>query len=150
MFCRLNYRVPFSETDAMGIVHHSNHARYFERGRVEFLRLVGFNYLEMTKRGIHVPLTEMQCKFFQPLIFDDILLIETRIASITKARLTFSYKIFRQEKIEHVTMSTEPFVGRVLVEAHTEHCIVNDKGRPQKMENEMFLQLQKISSGEKT
>ncbi len=148
MFCRLSYRVPFSETDAMGIVHHSNHARYFERGRIEFLRLIGWDYLEMTKRGIHFPLTEMHSKFRRPLVFDDVLTIETKIAALTKTRLTFSYKIFKQEKLEHATMATDAVDGLLLVEAWTEHCAVNSAGRPQEIEKYLYQQLLKLSPGE--
>ena len=65
--CRLYYRIPFSETDAMSIVHHSNHAKYLERGRIEFLRLAGLDYASMIKRGMQYPVLELRTTFQNPL-----------------------------------------------------------------------------------
>ncbi len=82
----------------MGIVHHSNHARYLERGRIEFLRLADLNYAELIKQGMQYPVLELRTIFKKPLVFDEVILIETSIASLSKTRLSFFYNI-RLKKI---------------------------------------------------
>ena len=129
-YCRLFYRIPFSETDAMGIVHHSNHARYLERGRVEFLRVIGFNYTEIMRRGFHFPVTDMNISFKKPLQFDDVIVIETAVSSLSKIRLNFSYKIFTGRDLGPSLLTEEPLAGSPAVVGETFHCSVNEKGRP--------------------
>lgn len=129
-FCRLFYRIPFSETDAMGIVHHSNHARYLERGRIEFLRLAGLDYAALIQRGMQYPVLEMRTVFKKPLVFDEIILVETAIAGVTRARLDFSYKIFSAKELAAPLLTTEEFAGTPSVLGETFHCCVNPQGRP--------------------
>jgi acyl-CoA thioester hydrolase len=136
-YCRLTYRIPFSETDAMGIVHHSNHPRYFERGRVELLRLVNLGYTEIVKQGFHFPLTDMKISYKKPLQFDEVILIETEISECTRMRVNFLYRIFTGVELAAPEMSTEPFPGKPAVIAETFHCCVNEKGRPVEMSEAM-------------
>ncbi len=136
-FCRLSYRVPFSETDAMGIVHHSNHARYLERGRVEFMRLTGLNYVDIMKQGFHFPLTDMHISYKKPLAFDDILLVETEISEVSAVRLNFSYRIFTGAEPQESQITTVPYQGTIAVVGETHHCCVNNSGRPVPMESSM-------------
>ncbi|MGA7424917.1 MAG: hypothetical protein WBW77_19695 [Candidatus Sulfotelmatobacter sp.] len=52
-------RVRYAETDQMGVVYHSNHVIWFEVGRVELLRQLGFSYLDMeTKYGRFIAVAE--------------------------------------------------------------------------------------------
>ena len=144
-FCRLWYRIPFSETDAMAIVHHSNHARYLERGRIEFLRLVGFDYATLMKRGMQYPVLELRTVFKKPLVFDEVILIETAIERATRTRLDFKYKIFSATEWHAPTLSTDPYEGSPSVLGETFHCCVNEKGRPVEAAPDLvarFLELQ--------
>ncbi|MGZ3653834.1 MAG: acyl-CoA thioesterase [Bdellovibrionota bacterium] len=129
-FCRLYYRIPFSETDAMAIVHHSNHARYLERGRIELLRLTGLDYASLIKRGMQYPVLEIRTIFKKPLVFDEAILIETAVAEVTRARLNFTYKIFSVPELAAPALSREPFEGTPSALGETHHCCVNEKGRP--------------------
>jgi len=142
-FCRLYYRIPFSETDAMKIVHHSNHARYLERGRVEFLRLSGLDYASIMKRGLHYPLLEIRTRFKKPLVFDEIILIETAILEVSRARLDFQYKIYSVPALLAPTITTEAYSGvKPSVLGETFHCCVNEMGRPVAAEAGMLKRLQ--------
>lgn len=129
-YCRLYYRIPFSETDAMKIVHHTNHARYLERGRIEFLRLIGLDYVAIMKRGLHFPVTEMSVEFKKPLVFDEIIVIETCISLLTRVRLNFGYKVYSVPELLAPSLSTVPFEGKPSFVGETFHCCVNDEGRP--------------------
>lgn len=91
-----NYlRVKFYDTDLMGVVHHSNYIRWFETGRVEYLRSIGINLNEMIEDKIIFPLTEVRAKYFQSAKFDDELEIETTALALTKVMAEFKYKIRR-------------------------------------------------------
>ena len=130
-YCRLFYRVPFSETDAMKIVHHSNHARYLERGRIEYLRLVGLDYAGIMKRGMHFPVTELNIQYKKPLVFDEVLLIETEISKLTRVRLNFGYKVYSVPELAPSSLSDAPFDGgKPSFTGESFHCCVNDEGRP--------------------
>ena len=71
------YRVKFFDTDVMGVVHHSNYIRWFETGRVEFLRTLEIDLNEMISDWILFPIVEVSMKFYEPVRFDDELEIET-------------------------------------------------------------------------
>ncbi len=141
---RLYYRIPFSETDAMAIVHHSNHARYLERGRIEFLRLAGLDYNQLIKRGMQYPVLELRTVFKKPLAFDEIILIETAIAGVTRARLDFSYKIFSVPELAVPSLTTEEFSGNPSVLGETFHCCVNPQGKPIGADADVVQNLNKL------
>ena len=111
MFVTTNYRVKFYDTDTFGIVHHSNYIRWFETGRVEFLRALGIDLNEMMNDGILFPIIEIGAKFHAPAAFDDELEIETRAEALTKAKMKFNYVIRKcgDEKILVEGTSTNVF-----------------------------------------
>lgn len=146
-YCRLWYRVPFSETDAMAIVHHSNHARYLERGRIEMLRLIGLDYAALMKRGIQYPVLEIRTVFKKPLVFDEVILIETAIERATRTRLDFKYRIFTVPEWHPPTLTTEPFEGAPSVLGETFHCCVNEKGRPMEAAADVVTRLLELQEG---
>ena len=57
------HRVNFYDTDAMGVVHHANYIRWFEIGRVEFLRALGITLGDLMEAGYVFPLTDVSAKF---------------------------------------------------------------------------------------
>ncbi|HKM04264.1 MAG TPA: thioesterase family protein [Lachnospiraceae bacterium] len=87
------FMVRYAETDQMGIVHHSNYAIWFEVGRTEFLKHLGLSYKEIEKRGILLPLYEMNCKFKSPAHYEDEIIIKTKIKLLSKVRAIFSYEV---------------------------------------------------------
>lgn len=105
------HRVKFFDTDVMGVVHHSNYIRWFETGRVEFLRELGIDLNEMMSDGILFPIVEVTAKFHAPAKFDDELEIDTAAEALTKAKMKFDYVIRRrgEEKILAEGTSTNVF-----------------------------------------
>ena len=95
------HRVKFFDTDVMGVVHHANYIRWFETGRVEFLRELGIDLNEMMSDGILFPIVEITAKFHAPAKFDDELEIVTTAEALTKAKMKFDYVIRKrgEEKI---------------------------------------------------
>ncbi|MBQ9364652.1 MAG: acyl-CoA thioesterase [Schwartzia sp.] len=97
MISRTVYRVKFFDTDAMAVIHHSNYIRLFEIGRVELLRKAGITLDEIMADGFVFPITEVRAKFHNPGKFDDELVIETKPAALTKAKMAFDYRIARKD-----------------------------------------------------
>ena len=107
------HRVKFFDTDVMGVVHHSNYIRWFETGRVEFLRAIGIDLNEMMRDGILFPIIDIGAKFHAPAHFDDDLEIETTAEALTRAKMKFSYAIRKcgDEKILAEGSSTNVFTS---------------------------------------
>ena len=107
------HRVKFYDTDVMGVVHHANYIRWFETGRVEFLRVLGIDLNEMMNDGILFPLVEVGAKFHAPARFDDELEILTTAEALTRAKMQFRYEIRRlgEEKILAEGNSTNVFTS---------------------------------------
>ena len=96
MTVKTKYQVHFYDTDTMGVTHHSNYIRWFEIGRVEYLRSIGIDLNTMMADGILFPITKIEAQFHSPSHFDDVLEIETTAKALTKAKMEFEYKIFRE------------------------------------------------------
>ena len=89
-------KVRFVETDMMGVVHHSNYLRWFEMGRVAYLRAAGVELLDLISNNYLFPITEVTCKYKTSARFDDEIIIRAAMAEFTKAKMTFSYQVIRQ------------------------------------------------------
>ncbi len=89
----------YSETDQMGIIHHSNYVVYFEEARVSYLESVGKSYADMEKNGILVVVLETYVRYIKPAYFGDELEIKVRYESLG-VRFRFHYEVYRKgEKI---------------------------------------------------
>jgi acyl-CoA thioester hydrolase len=86
-------RVTYGDTDAMGVVWHGNYTRYFEIGRTEALREIGYPYDAFEAKGLMMPLHEMWIHYKTPARFDDLLDVTSWIRRITAARIVISYEI---------------------------------------------------------
>lgn len=89
-------RVRYAETDQMGVVYYSNFLVWFEIGRVELLRQLGFDYKTMeVDDDCFIPVVEVNCRYKAPARYDDELLIETRVTGVRGALLKFCYRVLR-------------------------------------------------------
>lgn len=91
----LKIKVNFFDTDAMAVVHHANYFKWFEMARIEFLREAGITLNELMNDGIVFPITDVSCKYRASAHFDDIVRIETVPAELTKVKMSFNYKVYR-------------------------------------------------------
>lgn len=89
-------KVRFYETDMMGIAHHSNHIRWFECGRCEYLRRAGVDLFELMDEGILFPIKSVSCEYIHPINFGDVIAVETTLAKLSRAQMVYSYRIVRQ------------------------------------------------------
>jgi acyl-CoA thioester hydrolase len=89
-------RVRYAETDKMGVVYHSNYVIWFEVGRVELLRQLGFEYSSMEKEdGCHIPVVDLRVRYKAPALYDDEIVIRTRLANVRNSLLHFAYEVLR-------------------------------------------------------
>lgn len=95
----LEIRVRYSETDAMGFLHHANFFNYFEMGRIELLRASGGNYAKMEEQGLFIVVVEIRCRYRSPARYDEVLRLRTKLVRVTAARLEHEYQVFRGETL---------------------------------------------------
>ena len=89
-------RVRYAETDKMGVVYHSNYVIWFEVGRVELLRQLGFEYSSMEKEDdCHIPVVDLRVRYKAPALYDDEIVIRTRLANVRSSLLHFAYEVLR-------------------------------------------------------
>lgn len=111
-------RVRYAETDQMGVVHHGNYFAWFEVGRVELLRSLGWSYKALEADGLSLPVIQADCQYRHPARYDDELEVRTHGRLVSSLRVQFTY--------EFVRLADE----RLLASARTMHVPVNREGRP--------------------
>ncbi len=90
-------RVRYAETDQMGVVYYGNYAQYFEVGRTDGIRDLGYTYKQMETDGIIMPVTEMHIKYIKPAKYDDVLTIHTQIDEMPIAhKINFAQTIYNE------------------------------------------------------
>ena len=91
-------RVRYAETDPMNVVYYGNYAQYFEVGRVESFRELGFSYKIIEELGIMLPVVELNIKYLRPARYDDLLTIKSQIKTLpTDHRIIFDQEIYNEE-----------------------------------------------------
>jgi acyl-CoA thioester hydrolase len=88
--------VRYAETDAMGIVHHSIYAIWFEVGRTEMIKKMGMSYSEIERQGLMLPLIHLQCHFKAPAKYEDELLVKTFVKESTHTKILFGYQVIKK------------------------------------------------------
>ena len=88
-------RVRYSEVDAMGYLHHSRYLQYFELGRIELLRAIGFSYADLERQGIYFVVAKAEVRYKAPARFDEELSLTTRLARQTPVRYEHAYELRR-------------------------------------------------------
>ena len=116
----LPVRVYYEDTDFTGVVYHANYVRYFERGRSDFLRMVGVGHAELADHDQPTAfvVTRLEIDFKRPARIDDALRVITTYDEVRGPRLFVSQRIFRGEEL----------IAAAVVEA----ACITMTGRPRK------------------
>src|SRR5713226_4715337 len=115
-------RVRYAETDQFGVVYYGNFFVWFEVGRVELLRQLGFTYKQMElEDDCHIVVAEAHCRYLRPARYDDLLRIRTRIAEARSRTLRFAYEILNEA------------TGERLATGQTTHVVCGRNGRPKSL-----------------
>ncbi len=109
-------RVRYAETDQMGVVYHSNHLIWFEVGRVELMRQMGFSYRDMEREdGRYIAVVEATCRYRSPVYYDEEVLVRTQIKKVRDSVIIFKYELTRVEN------------GTLLAEGETTHIVTDSE-----------------------
>ena len=107
-------RVRYAETDQMGVVYHSNHLVWFEIGRVELMRQLGFSYRDMERDdGCFIAVAEVKCRYRAPVRYDEEVVVRTRLKGVRESVVQFTYELVRAEN------------GALLAEGETTHIVTD-------------------------
>ncbi len=112
----LQYRVPYADTDQMGVVYYANYLIYFERLRTEILRENGLPYRQMEEDGIMLPVIEAHCNYRFPARYDDLLTIRGYVEEVKGVRIKIACEVYRDEVL--------------LTQGYTIHACMTRDGRP--------------------
>jgi acyl-CoA thioester hydrolase len=90
-------RVRYADTDQMSVVYYGNYAEYFEVGRTESIRQLGFTYKDLEAKGIMMPVVELHAKYLRPAKYDDLLTIRTTLRELPiDHKMEFHTEIFNE------------------------------------------------------
>lgn len=92
-----NIRVWYKHTDQMGICHHSNYICYYEAARSEWMRALGLPFSEVERKGIMMPILEVQSKYLRPAYYDELLTVRIQMKERPAARINFFYEIYNEQ-----------------------------------------------------
>jgi len=107
-------RVRYAETDQMGVVYHANHFVWFEVGRVELLRQLGFSYRDMeVKDNRFIAVAEAKCRYRAPVRYDEEVLVRTELLNVRDSVVHFGYELRRAAD------------GALLAEGETTHIVTD-------------------------
>ncbi len=124
----IEHRVGFHETDAMGIVHHSNYLRFCEQARVQWLEEHDEPYTYYVDMGMHFAVTRVELDYHRSAKFDDRLAVSTWLEVVRGASLRMAYRISCGDV--------------VLVTGATEHAAVNLEGQVRRIPKDRRQNLQ--------
>jgi acyl-CoA thioester hydrolase len=107
-------RVRYAETDQMGVVYHSNYFIWFEVGRVDLLRELGFTYREMEREdGCYIAVVDARCRYKAPARYDDEVVVRTHLKNVRESVVHFGYEAVRVSD------------GTLLAEGETTHIVTD-------------------------
>ena len=112
-------RVRYAETDQMGVVYHANHFIWFEVGRVELLRQLGFSYKDMEREDdCFIAVVDARCRYKAPVHYDDEVIVRTYLKHVREKVIRFGYELRSAE------------TGELLAEGETTHIVANSRMKP--------------------
>ncbi|MCM1272471.1 MAG: acyl-CoA thioesterase [Clostridium sp.] len=111
---RYKRQVNYYETDKMGVVHHSNYARYLEECRIEMLKQYGMPYDMLEEMGYMIPVLDLKCTFKEPARFGETLIIVPKLEQVTAARFYVSYIIYDETmtNVKHLAETSHCFLDK--------------------------------------
>ena len=111
----VEYRVPYADTDQMGVVYYGNYLTLFERARNELMRACGYTYRECESEGWMLPVVHAELDYRSPARYDDLLEVTAYVQSAKGVRLEIACEVRRKGE------------DAVLVRGFTRHCFVSTK-----------------------
>ena len=111
----MEYRVPYADTDQMGVVYYANYLAIFERARNELMRAAGYPYRRCEEEGWMLPVIHAEVDYKSPARYDDLLEVKAWVSEMRGVRVVISCEVRRKGESE------------LLVSGFTRHCFVSTK-----------------------
>ena len=128
-FDSIDIRVYYEDTDCGGVVYHSQYLNFFERGRTEWLRALGYMQSSLVKDDVIFAVSRADTRFKQPARFDDLLQVKTKLVKLGRASMGFNQQLVKGDT--------------VMCEAHvTVGCLSGQSFKPKKIPQDMYQTLQ--------
>ncbi|MEJ7626966.1 MAG: thioesterase family protein [Ferruginibacter sp.] len=90
-------RIHYALTDQMGVVYHGNYAQFYEIGRTESIRTLGFTYKDIEAMGIIMPVIDIHSRFLRPAKYDDLITVVTTLRELPlNHKIVFHSEIFNE------------------------------------------------------
>lgn len=109
---KINIRVRYKDTDRMGVIYYGNYLTYFEVGRAELMRSLGYPYSRLEKEGYSLVVVEASARYHANVGYDSEITVKTVIAEVKGASVRFDYQVMDDE-------------GNLLVNGHTLHACLD-------------------------
>jgi acyl-CoA thioester hydrolase len=110
----VRFRVRYAETDQMGVVYHANYFVWFEVGRVELMRQLGFSYRDMEQNdNCFIAVVDARCRYKAPARYDDEVIVRTHLRNVRESLVHFGYELLRASD------------ALVLAEGETTHIVTD-------------------------
>lgn len=92
-------RVRYGETDQMGYLYYGYYALYYEVGRAEAIRQLGFTYKELEEIGIVMPVVELNAHYFRPALYDDLITVRTVLKELPEGpKISFHSELYNEQR----------------------------------------------------
>jgi len=134
----LPIRVYYEDTDAGGVVYHSNYISFFERARTEWLRQLGYELDELAQdEGVLFVVRAVTCDYLRPALFNNELFVSAEIRELGKTSIQFTQKVMRAAKESDPEWDKETCI--VLAEGTVTVVSVSvDKFRPKRIPKKLY------------
>jgi acyl-CoA thioester hydrolase len=91
-------RVRYGETDQMGYLYYGHYALYYEVGRAEAIRQLGFTYRELEEMGVMMPVVELNAQYFRPALYDDLITVKTMVKELPQgSKIQFHSELYNEQ-----------------------------------------------------
>lgn len=91
-------RIHYALTDQMGIVYHGHYAQFYEIGRAEAIRVLGYTYRDIESMGIIMPVVDIHSKFLRPAKYDDLITVKTTLQELpADHKIVFHSEIYNEK-----------------------------------------------------
>ena len=111
----IEYRVPYADTDQMGVVYYGNYLTLFERARNELMRACGYTYKECELEGWGLPVTHAECDYRSSARYDDLLEVTAWVRAQKGVRIEIACEVRRKGE------------EAILVSGYTRHAFIDMK-----------------------
>lgn len=92
-------RVRYGETDQMGYLYYGYYALYYEVGRAEAIRQLGFTYRELEEMGIMMPVVDLHAQYYRPALYDDLITVKTILKELPEThKIQFHSELYNEQK----------------------------------------------------